>query len=1809
MRKLFLQGAILGVCLLATSALALANYGRKSPSQHTNIDDSDPTYANKFLPRPSSSAPTQEDAIENLFIAAQVLDETKYYSTHTTGEVKAKVGFIDYNQKVINNKIVNEDETFSESLSVSALKSVAVQKYITPTSFLDRTGSKISENGATWDGAIHSYTKEDYTDRWGNIKKSMTGYVLNDLSVLTGEWVKEENGNQVYSYTLETSIAPYRYQHEVKTNAGSKDYPLFSKIQIDVTMTNDWKVQSIASKETYQIGLFGANITCVSDLLEEFTYYDEPTNIPERSEFEPYFGSAPTGDDQKEKGAMDYLGEAFTPYLTSNNPLYLYGEVDYGATDPFVIEASIGLNSGLYQIYLNKEFYLLLQSDFAYVDYGNVHMKVPMDDIEDVIRDYLPAGIKEQFDFDNLASLLTSLDFGSSGMKSEMTKGDDYVDISLNVLEGLDLTLHMGLDSEDVATFQSIQGSYQDSLDFTISLQNTSPIFPEINEEQVQTLLNLQEVKNYVATLLEEKKMHGDISLQLPLGKELLTVEGTVDVNASDTSNIQASAEVNVTYHGVTLPLAITYLNHQVYFEYLDSETFRICLSEEEIPLLIDQITTSFGITLPETSEFDFASIDVQAIIDSLVCDENSFQILLNLSQFGYEGSASIALEGETLSLSCDYGSIQLTNGIEEIYQPTGTQYLTADDLGVYLTSIANILEKKSFRLNCSLQLPLGENFILGGGTVYLNLQNGLDFQANFTVRQSVDGTPIALSITKLGEEVYFSFAENYFHGTMEEFITFLQELNNEYQLGLDSFLSILQGNVAFDGELPYETIVQMISSIDFSKGTISLDVDTAQFGLNFGVLHINFTPSQNGNQGQLTITGDNLSVEVVLDEESSIVIENKEKYQTLGALYELKKSLHSILNNGSVQITIDSCEYLTGTIALNFTNSIQVDASLQLLLNGETIPVHLLYDGTYAYVDCYNIHAKMTLQELQQFVDQITTTFGITLPSVDTSSLDLFAIINSLKITEQNLSLSIPFNNETWNINWTYETNSISIESSLFQASVVSALSQDITPLENTYLNYEALTSYLARIEQWMAMTSLEANVNIKAVVQGLEIKAVGDLQVDWKDSLTCSANLTLEIGGAIKVSLFLYKVNDDIYLEIGTMQYHFLYQDVVTLLEEIGHIFGITLDTSKFPSSIAKIDDLLALLPKQGTSTFDWSTIHINSLLQSIQWNQDTLSFSLDLDQNFGLTTGLAPIDVMVFQNGTEYGQISCATFGDISIFEGQVDEYTLPSVSPEQSYQDLHYFLNIIQEVKDEILPKTSKNELGEVVYTPGYVELLLDNCLLYRQDGTTGESNIYYKTNYTAGSTSENSFIRVTWDEAGQLSIYAQVKLYVQVQDETTGEMTYKLEHDISLTVVDRQIYVIYNGVKMRIGVQELAQSVRYLNDTLKLVSPEILNPILDMIASTEGLESSILDSMVQMKGEALDITYLVSKISSQEESLRVNISNQHAYPFNAPLGTYGELSMNQVLDENGQPVEKLRNIRIFNVYTNEKERLDISAILDYSNAKKHEETIVAPSDADAYNDFSCLESLLKQGVKTANLYQWDIQGSAQASINAIGLINITLDINDLNVQITFNKDTKEIEAKIHVVIPQKKVVVVATYGNTLDILYRGGKIYIKDEYHYDTGKLFKPISSDTKTDYKVYDSATFLDDKVAERIVKLLHFGSQLENIVLEQINKPLTEPEPRFETVFQSFNGGNNTYQVQLNSGKLLRNSTLKGMTITLSADANDYLYTIGVDWKVIEETAATISLLCNLSIANIGQPVVIDDAVFGDLTTYTVGQ
>ena len=305
------------LCLIL--AIVLASAGTAGIVMGYGGDEGKPVIpdnaVNTVLDKPDEGTPLDRTAIENLYIAQGEL-QRKGSLVGTTRGSTTSAGI---KQEVINNRVVVNGNVFKEMITIGVVKN-AYQLFIYDGNYLYRKFDSIkSANNIKWANTASKFNEDDFLTKFGHRSNALTGYILNDSTILSGELEKQENGLFQYRYVLDINTAPARMLYEMKTNSNMNGYSTFVKAEIIVVMDGNWQVKTVSTDCKYKVPMFGG-LDCVEDLTETFSDF-EGDELPEKEFFKDYFNAEVEKPVEKDPDALSILMDMFSPYIGADKRL------------------------------------------------------------------------------------------------------------------------------------------------------------------------------------------------------------------------------------------------------------------------------------------------------------------------------------------------------------------------------------------------------------------------------------------------------------------------------------------------------------------------------------------------------------------------------------------------------------------------------------------------------------------------------------------------------------------------------------------------------------------------------------------------------------------------------------------------------------------------------------------------------------------------------------------------------------------------------------------------------------------------------------------------------------------------------------------------------------------------------------------------------------------------------------------------------------------------------------------------------------------------------------------------------------------------------------------------------------------------------------------------------------------------------------------------------------------------------------------------------------------------------------------------
>ena len=269
----------------------------------------------------------------------KIKEGAKTYKSHTTGSVKAKVLFFDYDIS-FNSLTYKSGSTFySKDHSVSSLMTVDGEYYM-----VDREKLLVGSGSDKYD----VYTTEEYHKISYTVDQYMVmGYVFTDKSITNSELLEDKGEVVKIKYTLDNELGTHLVKKDFKNSGGLSEYPTFKKVNITLEMKRDFTPISYSIDSVYTASkafLGSTEATQTSDCL--FSEVGSEVVIPNESFLSEKLGAEPSKIDtnDEEKSIKTELIEAFEK-LDYQKGVQVDGTLSLNLMEDLPIELAIEANA------------------------------------------------------------------------------------------------------------------------------------------------------------------------------------------------------------------------------------------------------------------------------------------------------------------------------------------------------------------------------------------------------------------------------------------------------------------------------------------------------------------------------------------------------------------------------------------------------------------------------------------------------------------------------------------------------------------------------------------------------------------------------------------------------------------------------------------------------------------------------------------------------------------------------------------------------------------------------------------------------------------------------------------------------------------------------------------------------------------------------------------------------------------------------------------------------------------------------------------------------------------------------------------------------------------------------------------------------------------------------------------------------------------------------------------------------------------------------------------------------------------------
>jgi len=164
------------------------------------------------------------------------------YKTETSGNVKAKVIFFDYDITYSSITLKNGSTFYSKDHSVSSLMTIDTEYYMVNKEKILVASDNKYDVYSTEEFHKISYTVDQYM---------VMGYVFTDQSILNAEVIEDKDEVVKVKYKLDNELSTHLVKKDFKNSGGLSEYPTFKDVNVTLTMKRDFTPVAYQIDATY----------------------------------------------------------------------------------------------------------------------------------------------------------------------------------------------------------------------------------------------------------------------------------------------------------------------------------------------------------------------------------------------------------------------------------------------------------------------------------------------------------------------------------------------------------------------------------------------------------------------------------------------------------------------------------------------------------------------------------------------------------------------------------------------------------------------------------------------------------------------------------------------------------------------------------------------------------------------------------------------------------------------------------------------------------------------------------------------------------------------------------------------------------------------------------------------------------------------------------------------------------------------------------------------------------------------------------------------------------------------------------------------------------------------------------------------------------------------------------------------------------------------------------------------------------------------------------------------------------------------
>lgn len=1142
-----------------------------------------------MMPKPETGVPSDYSPQENAAIAQYVLLNTEHYQTTKDGQVKANVGFINYDQSVKNTKVVDGDAIFTQALSLSSMVKVGEQKYFNKGIYLLRPATNVqSVEDCVWSDDISAMSKDTYTDRYGMMPDGLSEYLITKDTILSAEFVGEENGEYTYTYELDPDASSVYYRRQVKTLAGSEKIPLFHSVKLTVTLDKDWQPLKVTVEENYDISIPVIGMAnCNGVLTEVFHDYGVATEIPDQALFQRYIDEEYDPNNLNnfdEGGDTDIMGYISQIFDTDENGKATLG-IDFTLNDGTPQKAYVEVDTKNSTFKLKWDSLLLgYENERIYIKFGNVKYYLDQADLMDVLLDItsqlglkLPS-MEELMSPETLDELMKNVQMLNVDGQTKIVFKMDGIEALIILTEDMKfVNARIVLDIDGYkADLTAKQADTQDFEAFDHTYQNIRPVL-----DFSQPIINLINARTYAFTF----------SLDM-VGENNLSQTAQVRVSRND--NQIASCQIDSNIEGKWLHIRIvgdtTYLTYgDLKFKFSTTDFTEI---SEELQRLMPEGGLDLTGIVPQAYLDLFTKLDLNAIAGSIqsmeLTDDNlsvklkigDDVITMNVGRVGGQLSGA-HLSGATLldSKVSVHAKMTAVSNYPSVIPVNPLGYTDLKGLAGFIGPVMDLVNANTYEFDVNLGMK-GDLNLDHSAHVKL-VRNGSEISAQVTTQFFGHNLDLRL-VSGTTYVQYGNLKVKLDTQDLDEIIQQLKEILPEGSMDIDLAKILPQSYLeVFDRD-----VFQWLNSIK----RVQITDTKAALAIQIGDDEITLSVSRNADsitgarvQGA-TVLGSKVDVSVV----ATAISQAKQAITVDPTGYVDAKDLLSFINPvmdlvDGVRYDMDLSASLTGKVNWAQDAKLKVvrtasGANLELTAQVSGLPVSLKYIGTTAYLQSGNIKVKLNTTDIDEITKQLQAILPEGALEVDLSEilpqsyLDLFTeldihklvqSIQELTLNGETITLKLKIGDDVITITLTKNGSAIQ-SASIDGVTVMETKVKAVARLNSVSKQADAISINAAAFTDIKELTAFVPDVSALLNAKSYEIEAV--VKLSGKLALETTANIKIVrtaegvnleaaamLGGE---ELSLRFVDQVAYLRYGNLKLKLDTQDLDEITEAVRQI-----------------------------------------------------------------------------------------------------------------------------------------------------------------------------------------------------------------------------------------------------------------------------------------------------------------------------------------------------------------------------------------------------------------------------------------------------------------------------------------------------------------------------------------------------------------------------------------------------------------------------------------------------------------------------